>query len=401
MYFWNDLHWNNLRYCVEAFELPAATAHPVNVAVKPFAAAVNDLLRKNTPIVQSDWEVYRIGRQLLYHREPCAPDDTIGLFYRYLIPADVNDLPHYEREIGFSKLNFDFVSEGGVRYDGKCLVRMPLPDYEIHAIRTGQFAPETGRLWSGEFYAETYLSYQSSKLAARASGTPAAADFFSIYYDNGQLTYSREECVNEDTQASFYLHPVPVAVDDLPAAQREHGFDNLDFYFDLAGGVIYEGRCLVSVPLPDYQIHSIHTGQFVPGAGRLWSSEFYTEAGIAAQASRLAAQAVGAPAATSFFSVYHGADALTYVREDCAPADTEAAFYLHIIPSDADDLPEGRREHGFDNWDFEFSPAKGIQYKGRCLVSIPLPGYAIDRIHTGQFVPGAGRLWAVEFAVAE
>ena len=401
VYFWNDLHRNNLGYCAEAFELPAGAALPVSVAVKPFAAAANDLLRKNTPIVQSDWDVYRIGRQLLYHRAPCAPDDTTGLFYRYLIPADTNHLSGWERELGFDKLDFDFVSEGGVRYDGKCLLRMPLPDYEIHGIRTGQFAPETGRLWSGEFYAETYLPDQPSMWAARASGTPAAADFFSIYYDDDQLTYSRKECVNEDTQAPFYLHPVPVAVDDLPAAQREHGFDNLDFYFDLAGGVIYEGRCLVSVPLPDYQIRGIRTGQFVPGAGRLWSSEFYTEAGIADRSSRLSAQTVGAPAATSFFSVYHGAGALTYIREDCAPADTAAAFYLHIIPSDADDLPAGRREHGFDNRNFDFGSAGGVQHGGRCRVSVPLPDYPIDRIRTGQFLQGAGQLWTAEFAVAE
>ena len=133
-------------------------------------------------------------------------------------------------------------------------------------------------------------------------------------------------------------------------------------------------------------------------AGRLWGGEFYTPAYYAAQASELAAQAVGEPAARNFFSVYHSNGALTYIREDCAPADTAAPFYLHIIPSDANNLPAAQRQHGFDNRDFEFGPAGGVQYDGRCLVSIPLPDYAIDRIRTGQYRPETGRLWEAEFA---
>ena len=153
------------------------------------------------------------------------------------------------------------------------------------------------------------------------------------------------------------------------------------------------------MPLPDYAIHGIHTGQYTADAVQRWGGEFYTADYYAALADELATLAVGTPAAQGFFSVYYAEGMLTYVREDCQPADTAAAFYLHLVPVDASVMPAGQREYGFDNRDFEFGASGGVQYAGHCLVRVPLPDYAIAGIRTGQYTPGAGRLWAVEFAV--
>ena len=392
IYFWNDLSRNSLGYCTGSFELPADAEHPVSVATKPFAAAVNDLLQGNQPIIQSDWNVHRIGRQLLYHKEPCLPADTAAGFYLEIIPADANDPPAdgWYRDNKSDYSDFDFGPAGGVLHDGRCLVARYLPGYEIDGINTAQYSYDENALWYGVYYTDSYRAAVASELAAAAVGEPTLPGFFSVYYGEGALTYVREDCTPADTAALFYLHPVPADVNDLPAEQREHGFDNLDFSFDPAGGVQYQGRCLVSVPLPDYEIHGIRTGQHIPGAGRLWSNEFYTDAYFAAPASELAAQ--------GHYSIYYGEGALTYIREDCAPADTEAIFYLHLFPTTVDDLPASQRQHGFDNRDFEFGPAGGVQYQGRCRVSVSLPDYSIDRIQTGQYRPGAGRLWEVEFA---
>ena len=54
-------------------------------------------------------------------------------------------------------------------------------------------------------------------------------------------------------------------------------------------------------------------------------------------------------------------------------------------------LPEDRREHGFDNLDFEFS-SFGIVDEGRCIAVRDLPEYTIELILTGQFAED-GRIW--------
>ena len=401
LYFWGDLRRNNLGYCVAAFELPNNTAHPVAVTMQPFAAAINALLAGLTPIVQSDWAVYRIGRQLLYHRAPCAPADTTAQFYLNLIPANDNDLASWQRELGYVSRDFEFDAAGGVRHAGQCAVPARLPGYALSGIRTGQFVPATGPLWGSEFYTADYRAAQASALAASVTGAPAAPGYFSVYHDAGRLTYLREECALADTEASFYLHLVPADLAGLPAARREHGFDNHDFNFGWMGGVRHAGRCLVSVPLPDYAIAHIRTGQHTPDAGALWSSEFYTAGYRASQMSRLAAAATGVPAAPGFFRVYHAAGALTYDRYGCDAADTVPPFFLHIIPADPGSLPAAQREYGFDNLDFEFGAAGGVEYDGRCRVSVPLPDYAIERIRTGQYTPDAGRLWAADFEVEQ
>ena len=93
----------------------------------------------------------------------------------------------------------------------------------------------------------------------------------------------------------------------------------------------------------------------------------------------------------SGFSVYLSENTLVYVREPCAQTGTEPTFFLHLIPSDMDDLSVDRRRHGFDNLDFNFA--------GKCMSAMTLPEYDIARIRTGQYVPAAdgfNNLWEVE-----
>ena len=72
-----------------------------------------------------------------------------------------------------------------------------------------------------------------------------------------------------DTRAPFFLHLLPADVNDLPESSRPYGFENLDFDFG-DHGTLFEGKCMVTVPLPDYDISGFRTGQYVPGEGRLW-----------------------------------------------------------------------------------------------------------------------------------
>ena len=103
------------------------------------------------------------------------------------------------------------------------------------------------------------------------------------------------------------------------------------------------------------------------------------------------------PVASAAFDVYWQDGALTYAREPCATGEVAATFFLHVVPRDVADLPHWRTLYGFDNLDFHFHQTGAI-FGGKCLATVPLPRYAIARIHTGQYERGGRRLWRVEFA---
>ena len=93
----------------------------------------------------------------------------------------------------------------------------------------------------------------------------------------------------------------------------------------------------------------------------------------------------GAPAVRARYDVYFDAarGALTYARAPCAVADSRARFFLHVVPVDADNLPDDRVRYGFDNLDFHL-PERAL-FDGKCLDTVRLPGYAVDHVRTGQF----------------
>ena len=92
----------------------------------------------------------------------------------------------------------------------------------------------------------------------------------------------------------------------------------------------------------------------------------------------------GAPAVRARYDVYFDAarGALTYAKAPCVPADRVARFFLHVVPVDADNLPDDRVRYGFDNLDFHL-PERAL-FDGKCLVTVRLPGYAVDHVRTGQ-----------------
>lgn len=103
----------------------------------------------------------------------------------------------------------------------------------------------------------------------------------------------------------------------------------------------------------------------------------------------------------SDFDVYLDRNRIVYVKEDCQPTDIRPPFFLHIKPSDDSDLPEYRRQYGFDNLDFSY-PGFRISAEA-CAVIRRLPTYSIRYIYTGQFVTDAegdiSNLWEGEFSM--
>ena len=94
----------------------------------------------------------------------------------------------------------------------------------------------------------------------------------------------------------------------------------------------------------------------------------------------------GEPLIRSRFDVHLIGNGLMYAKDACREDDISEGFFLAIFPVDKNDLPDNRRQHGFDNLDFHFEQ-HAIHGGDRCIVIAPLPEYDIARIQTGQLIP--------------
>ena len=226
-----------------------------------------------------------------------------------------------------------------------------------------------------------------------ASTEPVARKAFDVYLIDGTVYFLKEPCNSANLDARFFLHVFPEALDDLPdSRRREHKFDNLDFAVGNRG-LLFDGRCLASVDLPQYDIAGIRTG-WLDGDSAAWTVSHVI------QGPRLISEYESIvsrePIARSEFDLYLDGSNLYYIKEPCDGGDVREAFFLHVVPENTDDLPSDRRQYGFDNLDFAFD-VRGVLFNDKCMVSVDLPQYAIARITTGQF-NADGRVWEVEFA---
>ena len=89
---------------------------------------------------------------LAYHKEPCAAADLRQRFFLHLIPADARDLAAPDRPHGFENRSFDY-REYGTRLGEACVALVPMPEYALAGLRTGQFISGEGQLWSAEIAA--------------------------------------------------------------------------------------------------------------------------------------------------------------------------------------------------------------------------------------------------------
>ena len=108
--------------------------------------------------------------------------------------------------------------------------------------------------------------------AALADRDPVVRSAYDVHIDGRTLAYANSPCSREETAARFFLHVIPVNLDDLPDDRKRYGFDNLDFAFQNRGAQ-FDDKCFVGVLLPSYPIERVRTGQFAGGA-RLWEASF-------------------------------------------------------------------------------------------------------------------------------
>lgn len=112
---------------------------------------------------------------------------------------------------------------------------------------------------------------------------PIVRSNYDVYRVGNHLIYTRERCETKAVKARFFLHLYPADPTLLDVSRQPAGFDNFDFEFPRYG-VQAGGVCLVSTPLPEYDIIGIRTGQFVLLGGEIkniWKEEVWGRTGSA------------------------------------------------------------------------------------------------------------------------
>ena len=255
----------------------AATAADYRAAYRA-AVAGEPLLRS-----QFGFDLYLDGRTLTWAKESCRPEDTAPPFVVRAVPAAVDDLPPRQRDGRAGILDFHF-GRYGVRFDGRCLIRRPLPDYPILTLEVGRGVAGAGsvleaaidlraagaavrRQWPDNPYWQAHAA-----IAAGKRGSPAARGAFDLYLDASgtELTYHKAPCAPEETRGRFFLHVFPADAAELAAGERQAGFSNRSFLFAEYGALL-GGVCAALVPLPAWEggIARIRTSQ-----SNRWSVEF-------------------------------------------------------------------------------------------------------------------------------
>ena len=235
-------------------------------------------------------------------------------------------------------------------------------------------------------------AYESVK-----SHRPTARSVWDVHIYADGLTYLKEPCGTQDADAFLFLHVSPEDEGDLPRDSQTSGFEDVDFYFD-SRDVEFDGICMVSVDLPEYDIASVRTGQIKDGV-EIWSAYYNFELPDIIAAVNELRQSEREADIKASFDVYLDDGRLIYTKDSCSADDRDLPFFLHVFPADENDLAEGREESGFDNLGFELMQ-NGGESDGVCFATVDLPGYDIASIRTGQWVRGEDEVWdaGIDFA---
>ena len=363
--------------------------------------------------------MYLNENSLIYTKYDCSMSAIADSFFLALYPVNESDLPAESKQYGSHNLDFSYRTGDIQRSGDRCIAIVPLPDYDIARIHTGQYVQRadgsTQRLWEGEFRPAERLTNDRLKEIDETiaqAGAPIIRSDFDVYLNDNSLIYTKDDCSMSAIADSFFLALYPVDEGDLPVESRQHGFHNLDFSYRTGGIQRSGGRCIAIVPLPDYDIARIHTGQYIQRADGstqyLWEGEFRSAGRLINNLLKDTAETIaqaGAPQIRSHFDVYLNDDALIYVKDACSENDTDAPFFLAAFPVNQIDLPVGSRQYGFQNLDFGFQ-GNGIRQAGdRCIAIAQIPDYDIARIYTGQYTQrpdgSTQHLWEGEFRLTE
>ena len=243
---------------------------------------INEIIEQtDEPLTRHGFDVHLVGNALIYAKDACREDDVDEIFFLMLHPAHESDLPDPGKPHGFDKIYFRFEDQA-VRRDERCIAIAPLPDYDIARIYTGQRiqrADSSARPWAVQLIDGKLRRINET---IKQAGAPLIRSRFDVYLNDSSLMYVKDACREDDISEPFFLALYPVNQNALPDERARQGFENLDFSF--AGQSVQIGeRCIAIVPLPDYDIARIQTGQYTRRADgsleHLWEDDIHlTEA---------------------------------------------------------------------------------------------------------------------------
>ncbi len=243
----------------------------------------------------------------------------------------------------------------------------------------------------------------TSDILAPAIGDLAVRSTYDVYFDGRTLLYIKDPCSQEEKGTYFFVQVVPLDRESLPN-DDEHF--NMDFVFTAKHALRKENICLAYRTLPDtFEVAYIKTGQLnAERASHSWIAHYYSQD----FRNRLLAEA-GEPIIRSEFAVYlhheeleaDGGQSnrlrLLYFKPACSQDDNGTRFFLNILPDRAEDLPDERKEAGYEELDFGLDDFGG-RYDGDCFAVRDLPKYDILEIRTGQWSTEGDTLWEGRYA---
>ena len=214
--------------------------------------------------------------------------------------------------------------------------------------------PENRRIF---LYRQNGYSAQIDEMIRKSELVIRRDGYFDVYRSGNRLIYVGNQ--GEDRAAQFIWQDIPIVGKPLyvalsPATHRAGFTDPSPWQWE--HGSDAEGWTNVSAPNPTYA----YTPTTADEGYQLRAYVYYTDS----RGNRV--KATTAP------SLPVHPSSVTGIR-----------FFLHLIPVDVDDLPDHRKQHGFDNFDFRFNDYE-LPLTERSVAVRDLPDYAIARIRTGQ-----------------
>ena len=187
--------------------------------------------------------------------------------YRYLQPERLNDWIEDSEDDSHLVWFYPGPYVGDFGYFTADLV--DLPGLNPIAILSDGIIFTFGEKEYNEQYDQLAKWYEST-----ISQEPIIRSVFDLYFDKYTLKffYVKEPCNRADIEPRFFLHTIPVDLNELPSNRKQYGFENLDFDF-ARRGMVFDGKCMSFTRSPAYAVASIRTGQFIPGAGPVWGEE--------------------------------------------------------------------------------------------------------------------------------
>ena len=150
------------RVCSSDLLLPHGHLDPVRVRRAPLAEAVAALVGGQLPAIRTDsahqrgFDVYVVEDALVYVKAACERADAETPFFLHVAPVGRDDFDEGRESVGYNNLDFllrnhgDWFGEAEDERPAPCLAEVPLPEYGIAEIRTGQYmAEDFRRVWEG------------------------------------------------------------------------------------------------------------------------------------------------------------------------------------------------------------------------------------------------------------